>query len=679
MLRLRKKKPGFFEDILQKNSLLSIRDRQKGMEFLIAFFSEIRPGSHKSKLNPDQNLQRVIKELYEHKLVLNNLQHALLSQFVNTRLTSAITESGIPLARNFWQEFFTRLRHKLLPPLQDENDFLYLINAVFYSKRDFKWVEAISRKTWIQFFEAIGFRFDPRNTGLKIELLQSLKILSFQVAQLGLEKEVLNYLPEEERKKDTPFVLQNYKVHDLESLLLDNADNEAIVASSVQLKNIIEDCYDLIDHIRESYSERGASLNQTYILLILANRLQRMQMLADVLDADGQFDTGRFVDIFRLLVRNEKRKNSIREFLSQGAGYLAYQIAEHKVSKGNKYITSSRREYWGMIYSAMWGGFIISFIAILKNLLGRLKLAPFPHGFLYSINYSVGFIVIEETKSTLATKQPAFTASAVASSLDTKKHGEPDLNNLAITVAKVSRSQIASFVGNLVIVFPLTFVLAWLFDFMLGYKIAEGGGAMKLLSDQHPWQSLSLLFACFTGFFLFASGIIAGYVQNKIQYGRIKERLKKHPVLRLSMPANRLNKIAGYIERNAGALVGNIALGFFLGFAGIMGKLFGIPFDIRHITIAAGNAAIGIYGLGMENIDPLYLLTVLTGVLGIGFLNFLVSFSLAFIVAVKSRGIHLSQYPQFFRILGHYFLKYPMDFIRPRKRQEEVAVIAGEP
>ena len=69
-----------------------------------------------------------------------------------------------------------------------------------------------------------------------------------------------------------------------------------------------------------------------------------MQLVVDVLDADNKFDTGRFVDIFRLLVRNEKRKNSIREFLSQGVGYIAYQIAEHKGTKGHAYITSTRKE-----------------------------------------------------------------------------------------------------------------------------------------------------------------------------------------------------------------------------------------------------------------------------------------------------------------------------------------------
>lgn len=664
---MRKKKPGFFEKLVMDDEILAANDRTKGLAFLIAFFAEIRPGSGKKKRNAEKNLIEATEWLKKEKIVLANLQHALYAQISQSDLTNALTESGIPLARGFWQELSNRLKHKLLPPLQDEHDFLYVINSIFSRKSDYVWVESVSRQAWVHFFEAVGFSFSQRDTDIKKELLQSLKILSYQVAQLGLEKEVLNYLPDESGTSDTAFVLQNYKVHELESTVLDNAAEEEITAVSAQLKNIIEDCYEQIEHIRSSHSERGASLQQTYLLLILSNRLERMQLITDVLDADRQFDTGRFVDIFRMLIRNEKRKNSIREFLSQGVGYLAYQIAEHKGNKGHKYITATRKEFNAMIRSAMWGGFIVSIVAIIKNLIGKLNMAPFPMGFLYSINYSLGFIAIENTGSTLATKQPAFTASAVASSLDTKKHSEPDIDNLAATVAKVSRSQIASFFGNLIIVFPLTFLLAWGYAELFNHKIATGEAAFKLLKDQHPWRSGALLYACVTGFFLFLSGIIAGYWQNKIRYGQIKERLIQHPALKLSISAKRREKIANWVERNFGALMGNISLGFFLGFAGIVGKILGVPFDIRHITISAGNTAIGVYGLGIENIPPYFLLAVLGGVLCIGFLNFLVSFSLAFIMAVKSRGIHLSQYPRLFKTIASYFFKHPREFIIPPK------------
>ncbi len=678
MRNSRNKKPNFFENIIQQNNILPVTNKQEGLAFLTSFFAEIRStkiGANKA----DDCLKEATNYIKQSSIIKANMQHAVLSQLIDTHLSSAVTDSGIPLARGFWQEFANRLKHKFLPQLQNEADFLYTVNSVFYKKSDYKWVENISRQTWINFFEEVSEGFSGHSANIKAELIYSLRILSFQIAQIGLEKEVENYLPAEATTTVTTFIKQNYKVKELENLLLVDAAKQQINFTSHQLKEEIGECYKMIEYIRDKHSEKGASLQQTYLLLILTNRLERMQLVTDILDADSRFDTGRFVDLFKMLVRFEKRKNSIREFLSQGAGYLAYQIAEHKGSRGHKYITATRKDYYKMISSAMWGGVIISFIAIVKNLIGKLKFAPFPLGFLYSLNYSAGFILIDETKSTLATKQPAFTASAVAGSLDVKRHGaEPDLNNLAVTVAKISRSQIASFFGNLIIVFPLTFLLAWLFELLTNSKIADEKTAWNLLKGQHPWRSPALLYACFTGFFLFLSGIIAGYWQNKIQYSRIKERLIKHPVLKNSLSQKRLERIGGYIEKNFGALVGSLSLGFFLGFSTVLGTIIGIPFDIRHITIAAGNVSIGAYELGISNIPPYFLLTVIFGVLLIGFVNFLVSFSLAFFVAVKSRGIHLSQYPKFLGILRRYFFNNTKEFfLAPKKEKTSISKPLG--
>jgi site-specific recombinase len=324
------------------------------------------------------------------------------------------------------------------------------------------------------------------------------------------------------------------------------------------------------------------------------------------------------------------------------------------------------------MWSAMKGGGITSFISIFKNLLTAVELPIFWHGFAYSMNYSIGFLLIDATGSTLATKQPAFTASAVASSLDTKGNTyKPNLYNLAVTVAKVSRSQIASFIGNLLFVFPGSFMLAWLYNLATKTKILEGDKAMAMLESQHPWHSPSLLYACNTGVFLFLSGIIAGYVQNKILYGRIGERLKNHPWWSNRAPAEKKLRRVKFIEKNAGAMIGNISLGFMLGMSSIVSKFIGIPFDIRHITISAGNVSIALYGLGIRNVPVPYLITIFLGVLAIGLLNFLVSFSLAFIVAVRSRGVKLREYPEFLGILSRYFIKKPLDFIRPRRQHSK--------
>ena len=663
----KKTKPDFIETVSGRSTLLSISDSAAGLDFLVSFFAVIRP--HRGHRDATANLAAVTTTLRDRPVVLGNLQHALLSQLVRTDLSSALMESGMPLARGFWQELFGRLRHKLLPPLQPENDFLYVLNRVFFRSNDYIWVEDIPRAEWIAFFECLGLSLHIDDRRILRQLLLSLNTLSFQVAQLGLEKEVLNYISAPYREEN-PFVNQSYLVRQLEK----GADTAA------PIKEQISWCFECIDHIRGNHSEHGASLHQTYMLLLLTNRLDRMTILLDLLDenrngevlAEGAtMNTGRFADFFRMLIRNENRKNSILEFMSQSMGYLAYQIAEHKGAKGGKYITSTWPEYRAMLRSAMGGGAWICGVVLIKNLLTKIPMAIFWHGFAYSINYSLGFILIEETHTTLATKQPAFTASAVAGSLDTKKNNhQPNLYNLAVTVAKVSRSQIASFIGNLIIVFPGCWLIAWGYDEIFGRKLVEGAAALKMLEDQHPWHSLSLLYACNTGVFLFFSGIIAGYVQNKIRYGHISRRLQTHPILRLSMPAKRLKRVADYVEQHAGTLAGNISLGFFLGMAGFFGEIFGIHFEIRHITISAGNTSLAVYGLGLSNIDPRYLARVFIGVLGIGFFNFLSSFSLAFIVAVRSRGIRLHEYPEFIGILWRYFKSAPLDFVRPRRRLE---------
>jgi site-specific recombinase len=170
------------------------------------------------------------------------------------------------------------------------------------------------------------------------------------------------------------------------------------------------------------------------------------------------------------------------------------------------------------------------------------------------------------------------------------------------------------------------------------------------------------------------SGLIAGYVENGINYGKVGPRLQNHPLLKNTLPPKKLKRITYYVEQHFGSLVGNVSLGFFLGMAGFIGQFFGIPFDIRHITIAAGNTAIAYYTLG--NSEGLaFMLTVLGGVFLIGLFNFLVSFSLAFLVAIKSRGVKLKDYPELFTNLGEFFFKYPTDFIFPPKQPRELDAV----
>ena len=209
---MKKNKPDFIEVASGRSAVTAVSDGAAGLDFLVGLFAAIRPA--RGRHNAAANLERVTTALAESPMLLHNLQQAILSQLVRTDLSSALTESGIPLARGFWQEFFGRLRHKLLPPLQDENDFLYVLNRVFFRRHDYRWVEDVPRAAWVTFFERLGLSLHIDDGRILHQLATSLRTLSFQVAQLGLEKEVLGYIPAEDREEN-PFVTHNYLVQEL--------------------------------------------------------------------------------------------------------------------------------------------------------------------------------------------------------------------------------------------------------------------------------------------------------------------------------------------------------------------------------------------------------------------------------------------------------------------------------
>jgi site-specific recombinase len=667
--RLKKKKEEQPVPANQQAIVLPLHSPNRSLEFLAGLIGKIRPDDPHDFAQAELRFKALLYQVSQDRSSLFSLRKALLTQFLKTNIVIALTENGIVSSRGFIQELFSKIKHKLLPELQAPDNFLYVINKIFYNKSDHYWVEGIENNLWIQFFEMLGIQINLTEPALIKQLQQALQILSYRITTLGLEKEITQRY---ENFQDAvyPFLEQNRLINEFifQNHAVANAGNQRILLANIN--EALHNCNQSIQWIKEQRIAYGTSLAQTYILTRLQQQINRMFIILDVLDMDNSFNTERFVDYFKTVVHNENRKSSLKEFVSENTGYLAYQIAEHGGRTGEKFITTTRKEFWRMFYSAAGGGIIISFIGIIKNLLGKMALAPFWQGFLYSVNYSLGFILIQDTGSTLATKQPAYTANNVASSFDAQKIGDrPDLRNLAITIGKVSRTQMASFAGNLVVVFPLTYLLAWLFFEATGSMVVGGNtpaqiaAAHKLLADQQPFHSLAWLYACFTGFFLFASGLIAGFVENYLVYSKIGERLRNAASFKYGFSEKRRYKIIHYIENNMGALIGNIALGFFLGMAGFLGKTFGLPFDIRHITISAANTAIGFFGLG-HHISTRELCYTIFGVMGIGFLNFAVSFGLAFIVAVKSRGIRLREYPEFAGILWRYVKKYPRDFFK---------------
>lgn len=272
-------------------------------------------------------------------------------------------------------------------------------------------------------------------------------------------------------------------------------------------------------------------------------------------------------NFFKDLIRDINLRRDLGEHFRENTSLLAYKVAEHTSQTGEHYITTTRKEYKEFTLAAMGGGFVIAFTNWVKFLIAYLDAAPLLSGLLYSINYAGSFITMQVFHFSLATKQPAMTASALARSLDSKDADTLNLETAADMITKISRSQFASFLGNLIVVIPLAFALSWLWYWISGSHIASEEKALSTLAAFHPFKSLTVIYAMLTGAILYLGGFVTGYFDNFVAYSNLGLRVQQHRFWRRLLPASWLTRIGDYLEHNLGGLMGNIFLGFAIGYA----------------------------------------------------------------------------------------------------------------
>ncbi len=663
-----------------KNVLLQIKFTEHvdddGLKLLANLIRTIRPSVALRVQFAEEQIHFLIRCLHSDNELLLKMKKMLLSLFIHSDISEVMTESGLIAETGFWSELHRRFNDKILPPLKNKGSFLYAIDLIFYKSWDYKWVDGVSDQLWIELFELLGIEFNIPDKSLRMQLLNSLNVLSYRVANLGMEKTVVERAGKGLGGIGLPFVGQNRVLNDYRFDLENNEGKHSLEFRQAYLAQL-EQCDEVLSLLKRKRVLLGISVRQTYAMLQLEQLLERIRLIIDFAGRNNQINLERFVYLFKKVIENENTKDSIRKCFGENIELLAYQIAEHERNTGEHYITSTKREYTDMFRSAAGGGVIVGFAALFKMLLHHLSMAPFWQAFFYSINYATGFILIQVTGCTLATKQPAMTASTIASSLDGKKFGSPNLPQLALTVSRVWRSQTAAFAGNLLVTFPVALFIAIVWGFIFGKPLAEGQHAQLLLDEINPLKTASYLYAAIAGVFLFLSGLISGYVDNHVRYVKVPQRVREHPFLRLTFSQGRIDKIAAFIDKNMGLIIGNLMFGIFMGSAQFFGYILGLPIDVRHITFSTANMAVGLWGLGFH-LPLSEWFWVLFGIALIGFINFAVSFALAFYVAVKSRGIRIRQYGRIFHYLKNILVKYPLDFLLPPKKSRTVEDIMDQ-
>lgn len=600
----------------------------------------------------ESNFEQLISRITESESTRLRLRNYIQRVFSGKDLTYSFIESGIYNRTGFIPELMRAAKHKLLPEARDKSAFHDTLLQVMYTRSG----KLLSPEQLARLLDILDINVDFTSGFLRDELMDAIEVLSYRITATAVENEFLQTFRQSQTSHS--FIQQNKDVHALiAQYTLGLQLNPHLVN---QINNNLQQSRQHIRQLKARSRHQGVSLQLTYSLHRIDLQIERIKLLFDFY-TQPKLSNNQLGILLHKLVQNEASKNRVRTLLNETSYLLAFQIAEHESKTGEHYIAENRQEYVQMFRSSCGGGVFAAGMTIIKIGLHALHLAPFWQAFAYSLNYASGFVGIQVSHATLATKQPAMTAARIAQSLDAPENNEHAIQSLALMVGKVARSQFISFVGNLLVVFPLSFAIAALFDKVFQKPLVQATEAWTMLHDVHPFHNPTWYYASITGVFLFLSGIISGYYDNKVVYSRIPQRLRNHKLLKRILPKRSLIRITHYIATNAGALIGNVFLGFFLGTAAFLGFIFGLPFDIRHITISSGNYAIALFTLASD-ISWQYALTCLLGVLGIGFFNFAVSFSLALVVAIRSRKIKATHSRKLAGWVWKYFRKYPKDF-----------------
>ena len=607
--------------------------------------------------------------------VLNNypalaklLRDAILSLLGEKKPVSLYVDSGIQPSSGFFSEMSRRFGHKLLPAAIDTAYLKDLFALVFPKASDELWVLAVLDEVWLQLLQVLGFAQAPAETLLACQqnLVDALQVLSYRLSASGLEPELIRNHPELE-DHTSPFIMQNVELDDF----LRGADKPQ---DAKHILVMLDQCREVIGKIRRNSSQTGTSLHLTFLLQRMNQQIQRLECLLAILQSlrAGENTDGAFIHLFKTLVSAECHKNDMRLHWRENMELLALRVTENASRTGEHYITSNRSEYFELMRSAMGAGLIIGVMAMIKLMLAGRHYAPLTEAILFSLNYGLGFVLIHILHFTVATKQPAMTAAAIAASIDASDGKTKEMDNLVAIIAQMMRSQIIAIIGNVIVVIPVAILIAVLVYVTSGHHFVTPEKAVKLLHDIDPLRSGAVFYAGIAGVCLFLSGLIAGYHDNIAVYNKIPQRLRALGWLQSLLGVPRLNRVADYIENNLGALAGNFYFGCLLGGMSAIGVLLGLPVDIRHITFSSAFVGFSLVGLDFA-LSWQMLLWAAVGIALIGAVNLTVSFSLALYVAMKSRKVTFMQWRLLVIALLTRFVQEPRQFLLPPKKESAEA------
>ncbi len=613
------------------------------------------------------DVDRLSTPLARLKLLLDRLDaddearnrvRLLLARFWHeVDLAALFADFGFTARRDLWGELAERLGERFLPETPDTDDMAQLFRLMFGHRGDPGWLAdldppSLARLTaLIRPDDAIDWR-GP--------LLRSIQWLAGAIGSAGLAP-ALRQRMSAELIVDRPFERLESAAQRFADAVT-GSDDAPRRDAGLALKALLRQCRRAADSVTAHLEDYGVSVHIVFEQEQLRARCDRVEAVMGLLLADDPAPPlCRLLAEFVALAKSRRRVGAV---IAHHYSLLARKVAERHAEAGEHYITRNSAEFRSMLASAAGGGAAIGLTTFAKFAVSAAALAPFWSGLAAGLNYAAFFVVIHLMHWTVATKQPAMTAPAMADRLaDLDREGA--VEGFVDEVAHLVRSQFAGIVGNLAAVVPMVVALQALAWLALGRPLVGPEqadytvGALTLLGP-------TALFAAFTGVLLFASSLIAGWTENWFVYHRLDSALAWHPDVVARLGADRAARWARWWRTHISSLAGNVSLGLMLGMVPPLLGFVGIGIDVRHVTLGAGQLAAAASTLGWPLLHDAAFWWCVAGVAATGALNVAVSFWLALHVAMRSRGIAVADRRRLDAAILRRARAAPLSFLWPR-------------
>jgi site-specific recombinase len=564
--------------------------------------------------------------------------------------TPLFADFGFAPRAAFLSELGERLRYKLLPGTPETTHATELFMLLFPTPFDARWLKLLDEATLARLSallhpadlstdsEAANAPEAAAPTlleGWQAVMLEALTYCTSQVRATGFSPEL--------RLRMSAQSLQSRPFHGLaadldavrEAMLAHGPDSGALHLALDRFKGRLEACRSAASSVYAHLDEHGISVGLVFRLRQLRERILRIRELLDCLLSDKPGISA--MQLLAGLVQLAEERRSIRALIATNSSLLAAKVAERDAETGEHYITRDRAAYINMLGKAAGGGALTAVTTLLKFMVVGLALSAFWNGFLSSLVYAASFVLIQLLHFTLATKQPAMTAPAMAAKLKDLRTGEA-VSEFVSEVTHLVRSQVAAVLGNVLVVVPVVLLISAVIQFASGHPMIDAKAAEHVLHDLSLLGS-TLLWAAFTGIVLFAASIIGGWVENWFVLYHMASAMRYNPRITAVLGIARARRWAHFMRDNISGFASNIALGFMLGLIPPMTGFFGIELQVRHVTLSSGQLSAAAAAIGWEVLRQPAFWWCVAAIPLIGALNLGVSFYFAFRLALQAHNV----------------------------------------